>query len=116
MEVAVRSTLPLLLTLVLVTAGCSESMLSPSPIEDGDGAPAAPKLRWDRVAPGCSPRTPPSPIPDVASARVTHEADGSITVSWLNYPFPQGGTGLLYARFVQSGAEWALCFWDTAGV
>jgi hypothetical protein len=67
------------------------------------------------VAPGCTPRTPPSPIPDSTAARVIQEPDGSIFASW-DYTFPGGGTRLLYARFVLSDTNWSLRFWDTASV
>jgi hypothetical protein len=113
----VKSPLPLILGLALV-AGCSDSPVSPTALDGGAGVtePSRPlTLRWDLVAPNCSPRTPPSPLPEAISARVNHEPDGSIQASW-DYTFPEGGTGLLYARFVRSGNEWALCFWDTASV
>lgn len=114
-----RSMPPLILALALFAAGCSETPLSPTSLADGVGVTepsSTTKLRWDLVAPGCTPRTPPSSIPDSAAARLTREPDGSITASWWDYTLPGGGTGLLYARFVLSGAEWSLCFWDTAGV
>ena len=110
-----RSTLPFVLGFALCAVGCSETPLSPTEVGRGSAAATAPRLRWDLVAPGCTPRTPPSPIPETASARVSQEADGSIRASW-DHVFPGGGTGLLYAKFVPSGTEWLLCFWDTASV
>lgn len=105
--------------LAMVTA-CSESPLSPSSAVSGpfdaqrtalysDGLP----LRWDLVAPGCSPSTPPSPLPDSDMARV-HSHDPGVKVATWDWSYPAGRPAMLQAQFVRTGEIWALCYWDTS--
>jgi hypothetical protein len=88
---------------------CSNSPTAPS------RAPAvAGQLRWDVVSTTCAPVDTPSPQPDMGSATIVTDADGSLSASW---PYVVAGRSvMLYARFVRENGTWAMCSWDTADV
>lgn len=94
----------------LVTAiACSESPTAPS------RAPAVnSQLRWDVISTTCAPVSAPSPQPEISSATVVTQPDGSVMASW---PYTLNGRSvMLYARFVQENGTYAMCSWDTADV
>lgn len=74
-------------------AGCAQTPTSPTTVGASAGL-----LRWDVVAPGCGATSAPSPKPDIASARLRTEPDGSMAASW-NYEVA-GRPVLLRAHFV----------------
>lgn len=86
----------------------------PTPVAD---APAnqAPTLRWDRVAAGCTPRTPPSPTPAQADANIEKLGESRIAASWPT-TMPDGTATILHAQFVLNGNDYELCTWDYADV
>ena len=98
-----------LICAAFLAAGCAQTPTSPTTVGASAGL-----LRWDVVAPGCAATSAPSPKPDVASARVQQEADGSMTARW-NYEVA-GRPVVLQARFVEVGGVWAMCSWDTSDV
>lgn len=116
---------------LVFAAGCSGSPTSPSalvqsPVAEarsvaspGDGAPAGdtngtPALRWDVVAPGCTPRPAPSPVPDPNDARLSQGPNGMTTASW--WWMSAGREVLLVASFVDHEGLLKLCSWDTSDV
>ena len=107
-----RSILVMVLGASLVTAACSETPLSPTPVPAATTPAGTLNLRWDVVAAGCTPNPAPSPLPDAAAARVNLEGDGSIAASW-SIVSPDNRAETLYAKFRPSGSDWALCAWDT---
>ena len=80
------------------------------------GDSVAGKLRWDVMAStGCSATSAPSPQPDMSTASLYKEPNGSVTASW---PYQVAGRPvILYANFVETASgAWGMCSWDTADV
>jgi hypothetical protein len=106
----------LILCAALLMIGCSDMPTAPSsnPPPAGNPPPSTTTaLRWDLVAPGCSPEPPPSPLPDPTAARLTPGPEGVIVATWP-YILPSGVDGLLIARFMESNEMLVLCSWDTS--
>ncbi|MCC7176990.1 MAG: hypothetical protein IT177_01225 [Acidobacteria bacterium] len=116
---------------LVLAAGCSGSPTSPSalvqsPVAEarsvaspGEGAPAGdtngtPALRWDVVAPGCTPRPVPSPLPDPTDARLSPGPNGMTAASWSWTS--AGRDVLLIAYFIEHDGMLKLCSWDTSDV
>jgi hypothetical protein len=98
-----------LICAAFLAAGCAQTPTSPTTTGASAGL-----LRWDVVAPGCGATSAPTPTPDVTTARMRQEADGSMTASW-NYEL-KGRPVLLIAHFVEVGGVWGMCSWDTSDV
>jgi len=118
-----RYLIPLCAVLLI---GCSDSPTAPSPVNTAP-APIASQptpspapspsltpsdLHWDRIGAGCEVHGVPSPIPDVRDATIEREGDAAVMAYWPRYRSSDGRDGLLYARFVPSNGEYALCTWD----
>lgn len=99
-----------LICAAFLAVGCAQSPTSPTITP----AASAGLLRWDVVAPGCGATSAPAPKPDIASAKLRTESDGSMTAVW-NYEVA-GRPVLLHARFVEVGGVWGMCSWDTSDV
>ena len=105
-----RTLLPLAAALFAVN--CSGSPTAPTAIPtQGSAASSAPlaNLRWDVVAPGCTPKSPPSPLPDPEQARLEPGPHGTIVAFWPSYR-----TGLLHATLVESEQLLLVCDWEIA--
>jgi hypothetical protein len=98
-----------LICAAILAAGCSQTPTSPTTTSASAGL-----LRWDVVAPGCDAASAPTPTPDVTTAKLRQEADGSMTARW-DYEV-KGRPVLLTARFVAIGGVWGMCSWDTSDV
>lgn len=98
-----------LICAAILAAGCAQTPTSPTTTGASAGL-----LRWDVTAPGCAATSAPMPRPDVASARLRAEPDGSMTAVW-NYEVA-GRPVLLHARFVEVSGVWGMCSWDTSDV
>jgi hypothetical protein len=73
-------------------------------------------LSWSALAtsPSCDSRSAPSPRPEMSTARIQQQSDGSMMASW---PYVLNGRDVtLYARFVRENGAWAMCSWDTVDV
>lgn len=104
----------LLCAMLIAAAACNELPLEPSPVaSEAREALGVTFLRWDRAAPGCSPQTPPSPLPNAASAHIERISDDVVTASWP-HTMSAGRPVILHARFVRIGEEMLLCYWDYA--
>lgn len=94
---------------LVVSAACSNSPTSPSEVNAAAGP-----LRWDVLATACAPVAPPSPQPDLSTARIQSQSATSLTASW---PYSiNGRSATLYATFMRENGVWAMCSWDTADV
>lgn len=108
-------------------ARVSESRASQSPVggapDDGvpggvpgggapsEGTPSRPAIRWDVIAPGCSPQPAPSPLPDPHAATLA-PANGMTSATW---PWTSAGRSvLLIAYFIEDDGMLKLCSWDTS--
>ena len=109
---------------LVAEARASESRASESPVggapaegAPGGGAPSegtGPAIRWDVIAPGCSPRRAPSPIPDPNAATLSPGPSGMTTATW---PWTSAGRSvLLIAYFVESDGMLKLCTWDSSDI
>jgi hypothetical protein len=124
----------ILLTAAMFAAGCSGSPTSPTPVAEarvsesrasqspvggapddgapGGGTPSRPAIRWDVIAPGCSPQPAPSPLPDPNAAILSPEANGLTSATWQWTS--AGRPVLLIAYFMEDGGMLKLCSWDTS--
>ena len=95
---------------LIAAAACS----SPTgPTRDVD---MASQLSWRvmSTSPSCDATTTPSPQPELSTARISQQSDGSVMAAW---PHVQNGRDvMLYAVFVRENGAWAMCSWDTADV
>ncbi len=129
----------ILLTAAMFAAGCSGSPTSPTPVaearvsesrasqspvggapDDGapggeapsEGTPSRPAIRWDVIAPGCSPPPAPSPLPDPNAATFAPARNGMTSATW---PWTSAGRSvLLIAYFIEDDGMLKLCSWDTS--
>ena len=69
-------------------------------------------LRWDVVAAGCSPGATPSPLPERRERSRCTRSGRRIPATW-SIVSDADRAETLYAKFRPSGADWALCTWDT---
>ena len=104
-----RTMLPLAAALLAVN--CSTSPTAPSPVREDPTASAAPlaNLRWDVMAPGCTPKSPPSPLPDPQQARLEPGPHGTIVAFWPSYR-----AGMLHATLVEQDQQLLVCDWEIA--
>jgi hypothetical protein len=64
------------------------------------------------IAPGCSPRPAPSPLPDSNEATLSRAANGMTAATW---PWMSVGRSvLLIAYFIEDDGMLKLCSWDTS--
>ena len=104
----------LLLCVGLLSAACSQTPTAPTLVRE-EPIPLAGKLHWEVMASsGCPATATPNPKPDLSTASLHQERDGSITASWQVEK--AGRPAILYANFIEHNGVWAMCSWDTADV
>jgi hypothetical protein len=104
------------LAAALVAASCSGSPTAPTPVTapSASSSPLA-NLRWDIAAAGCPVKSPPSPIPDPAQARLEPGPHGTIVAFWPAYPMNSRSV-MLHATLIERDAQLLVCDWDIADV
>jgi hypothetical protein len=105
------------LAAALVAASCSGSPTAPTPVTAPSASSSSPlaNLRWDIAAAGCPVKSPPSPIPDPAQARLEPGPHGTIVAFWPAYPMNSRSV-MLHATLIERDAQLLVCDWDIADV
>jgi hypothetical protein len=99
----------------LLTVCCSNTLTGPTPVtsEPSTASPALMNLRWDVSAPGCPVKSPPSPLPNPAEARLEPGPHGTIVAYWPAYAM-ESRRVTLHATLVETDAQLLVCDWDIA--
>jgi len=100
----------------LLAVCCSNSPTAPTPVAaqpPSASAATLSNLRWDISAPGCPVKSPPSPIPNSAEARLEPGPHGTIVAYWPGYAIDSRRV-MLHATLVEQDAQLIVCDWDVA--